>query len=506
MTDILLVPVAVTYLGVVLALFVFGVNFSYLTWAAFREQRTRPRTETPPVLPMVTVQLPIFNERYVAESVVDAAARIRYPRDRFQIQVLDDSTDDTTDILARCIEKWRGCGVRIEHIRRASRIGYKAGALSQGLQRALGEYIAVFDADFTPSPDFLERTVPVLHADRSLAFAQARWGHTNRNQSLLTRAQAMSIDGHFGIEQQARWARGHCFNFNGTAGLWRRRAIIDAGGWSHRTLTEDLDLSYRAHLRGWSAAYLHDLEVQAELPVSMDAYRRQQHRWARGSLQCAAYLIPIVGRSDLRLRSKVQAVLHLSGYVIHLLLLSLVVLYPAAVLLSRNYPSLLSLLGMMAMLNLVALAPSALFLSAQHYVGRRWYAAIPVVALLTLVGVGMMVNTGRAALSVLGGRTAIFERTPKFGAEGARSDWRRLGYHGGVDVITIVELGAVLICVWTAWLAATTGTWAIAVYTLIFGAGFVLNVGLTFWHAIGVAIQRPSDLADVEFRALRSHD
>ncbi len=364
--------------------------------------------------PKIAVQLPVFNEMYVARRLIDAVARFDYPPDKLEIQVLDDSTDETRAIVDQAVEFWRSRGLEIAVLRRQDRAGYKAGALAAGLERTDAAYIAIFDADFIPSPDFLKRTYPVLHADAGLAFVQTRWGHTNRGQSALTFLQSLSIDGHFSVEQQARWQAGYFFNFNGTAGIWRRNAITDAGGWSHETLTEDLDLSYRAFLKGWRAAYLRKVESPAELPVSFHAYRRQQQRWAQGSLECAANYIPRVWQSGHSLRLKISATLHLSGYAIHLLLLSLSLLYPLLLAEATRYPTLLSIFSFLALTNIAGFAPLALFTVAQQQLERRWWRLVPFIVLLSLLGAGMMLTTARAAWRAASGRRGVSERTPKF--------------------------------------------------------------------------------------------
>lgn len=497
MPDVLLAPLVIAYVAIVLALLLFGLNFAYLTWTALRWRRPTTFCERSSLLPRVTVQIPIFNERYVVERAIEAAAALRYPRHLLEIQLLDDSTDDTADIVSECADRVRSDDLRVEHIQRPHRQGFKAGALGAGLEKAQGDFIAIFDVDFVPEPDFLEKTVPVLGGDSSLAFVQTRWGHLNREQSILTRIQALSIDGHFGIEQQAKWLRGHCFNFNGTAGLWRKEAICDSGGWSQRTLTEDLDLSYRAFLRGWSACYLNDVVVRAELPVSFLAYRRQQYRWARGSFQCAVRLVPEIWRSQLATLSKIEATFHLGGYFIHLLLLSLVGIFPGVLYVAQAYPTLLSLFGTMALLNIAALVPSAMFLSAQHLAGRRWYRAVPVVVVLTLVGVGMMVNTAKAAVGAVGGKAGVFRRTPKFGPSGdAGRRWHQLRYQGNFDVIVAVELVIALLCVWTSWQASMRGSLAIATYASIFSAGLAFNATVTIYQAARIAFNQFTAMSD----------
>ena len=296
MLDLLFIPLLLIYFGILATLFAYGANFFHLTLIAIRSGKAAPPEAVPGEWPNIAVQLPVYNEMYVARRLIDAVASFDYPPDKLEIQVLDDSTDETQTIVDQAVEYWRSRGLNIAVLRRSDRRGFKAGALAAGLERTDAPYVALFDADFIPKPDFLKRTYPTLHGDERLAFVQTRWGHTNRGQSLLTFLQSLSIDGHFTVEQHARWRAEYFFNFNGTAGIWRREAIIDAGGWSQKTLTEDLDLSYRAFLKDWRAAYLRNVESPAELPVSFHAYRRQQQRWAQGSFECAAKYIPQVWR------------------------------------------------------------------------------------------------------------------------------------------------------------------------------------------------------------------
>ncbi len=299
MLDLIFIPLLLLYFTVLTALFIYGANFLHLTWTALRSKDVSPPAVIPDAWPSVCVQLPIYNEMYVSQRLLDATAAIDYPAEKLEIQVLDDSTDETSVIAERAVQHWRERGVNITHVRHGSREGFKAGALAYGMDRTDAEYVTIFDADFIPRRDFLRQTVPVLYADDGLSFVQTRWGHTNRSHSLLAFLQSLSIDGHFAVEQYWRWKLGYFFNFNGTAGVWRKAAMIDAGGWHDETLTEDLDLSVRAYLRGWRAAFVRDVESPAELPVSFDAYRRQQHRWARGSLECAYKYMPTIWRSTL---------------------------------------------------------------------------------------------------------------------------------------------------------------------------------------------------------------
>ena len=487
MLDLLLIPVAVIYLAVIGALFIYGVNFFYLTYLALRNRAHAADSVSLGPWPRVTVQLPIYNELYVAERLIDAAANLDYGADLLEIQVLDDSTDETVEIARHAVERWQSRGIRIVHLHRSNRVGYKAGALANGLEHAHGEFLAIFDADFIPPRDFLRRTLGHF-ANPRVAFVQTRWGHVNRDYSVFTFLQALAIDAHFMVEQFARSRSGYWFNFNGTAGVWRRAALEDAGGWTSDTLTEDLDLSYRAFLRGWQAVYLREVEVPAELPVSFSAYRRQQHRWARGSFECARKLLPQVWHAPISLAQKVEATLHLTGYGVHLLLAALVVLYPFVLLLSQRYPGLVSIFGIALIFNVTTFAPTVFFVIAQQQLGRRWWRLIPMILCITVLGAGMMLNTARAALQISLNPNGVFERTPKFGIAQRKEDWRRRRYQVRLDRIVFFELAFALFNIGTALLALLLGNWAIALYTLLFCLGLLFTSGVTILQT--VAVQR----------------
>ena len=477
--SLLFILIAALYLAVVAVLFVFGVNFFYLTFLASRSFAAKPMHPLPEFLPKVTVQLPLYNELYVAERLVKAAARLDYPQELLEIQVLDNSTDETSAMMKSLVLQLRAKGSNIVYLHRTERTGYKAGALAAGLNRAMGDFVAIFDADFVPSPDFLRRALPSLGNPR-VAFVQARWGHLNRNYSILTRLQSLAIDAHFIIEQTARASGHYWFNFNGTAGIWRKQAILDAGGWRWDTLTEDLDLSYRAFLHGWEAVYLPDLEVPAELPVTFSAYRRQQHRWARGSLECAMKLIPQVWRSSLPFSKKVEASLHLAGYGIHLLLLALAILYPAVVVLAQHYPGLVNLFGFSVLLSLTGFAPTIFFIAAQKQLRGDWLRLLPAILFMTALGSGMMTNTAHAALQILSGKAGVFERTPKYGIILERQDWKnKKKYQLGLDSLVVVELLLALWNIGTLVLAFRAGDWGIGLYACIFSIGLLFVAGMT---------------------------
>ena len=460
-------------------LFGFGLNLLYLTVRALRRPCLGFRS--PPegwrgAEPHVCVQLPIYNERYVAERVIDAACRLEWPRDRFAVQVLDDSDDETVDIVAARTAHWRAMGVAIEQVRRPTREGFKAGALAFGLARTEAPFIAIFDADFVPPRDFLRRIMGAFDSPRT-AFAQARWGHLDETYSMFTRLQAMAIDFHFLVEQPVRSSSGYFTNFTGTAGVWRRAAIEDAGGWSARTLTEDLDLSYRAQLRGWRAAYLEDVVVPEELPVSIDAYRRQQSRWATGSFQTAIRLAGSVLRSERSAAVKFQALIHLVAYGVGPVMLLQLACYPL-LLTSPGGARLPGLVGLSATVALlVGVAPWIGFVAAQTRRGRRWWTGLPAL-LCQVVGAGMSVNTTFALMRALrsGGE---FERTPKHRIVARGQEWRDQAYVRVGDARVLVEAAAAIASAAMVPIAAVRGQWLIAVYAGMFATGFAFVVCLS---------------------------
>src|SRR6267142_5716959 len=297
----------VSYFFVCIILAVYGWHRYYLVYLYLKNRGKEPKPGPPlSPAPVVTIQLPLYNEMYVADRLIEAVCRIDYPRERLEIQVLDDSADETRSIAEQTVRRFAAEGIDIKYYHRVDRIGYKAGALEAGLKVARGEFVGIFDADFIPTADFLARLMPHFR-DPKVGMVQARWGHINQDYSLLTKIQAILLDGHFILEHGGRNRGGRFFNFNGTAGVWRRSAIADAGGWQHDTLTEDLDLSYRAQLRGWRFVFVSDVIAPAEVPVEMNAFKSQQHRWAKGSVQTCLKLLPRILRADLPLGVKVEA-------------------------------------------------------------------------------------------------------------------------------------------------------------------------------------------------------
>ena len=379
-------------------------------------------------LPPVTVQLPMFNERYVARRIIEQACRIDYPSDRLEIQVLDDSTDETREIAQETIKRMRAAGHNVVYLHRTNRVGYKAGALEEGLRQASGEFVAIFDADFLP-PEQILRDIVHYFTDERVAMVQSRWAHLNRDLSILTQAQAVLLDGHFVIEHTARNRSDRFMSFNGTGGIWRKSAIADAGGWQHDTLTEDLDLSYRAQLNGWKFVFLPEITSPAELPPEMNAFKAQQHRWTKGGAQTCLKLLPRVMRSKIGWWVKLEAFFHLTSCLVYLLivLLSLLVgpaLYAKLILGGRDpiwrlsYEVVLFAVGFGA--------PLLFYIISQRVLKYSWFESVKYVPALMAVGVGIAFNNALATLEGFFGQTGEFVRTPKFGDEAASSgDWRK---------------------------------------------------------------------------------
>jgi cellulose synthase/poly-beta-1,6-N-acetylglucosamine synthase-like glycosyltransferase len=475
---VLILAVLCLYGSILAFLFAYGLNFYHLSRIAVRNRESEPEKPSLKEHPPVTVQLPIYNERYVVSRLIDAAAQLNYPLDRLQIQVLDDSSDETRSIAAAAVAHHRACGVNIQYVRRKKRTGFKAGALAHGLRSAQGDFIVIFDADFLPEPEFLQETIPHFN-DPEVGFVQTRWGHLNERYSLLTHLQALSIDGHFGVEQFARFHGGYFMNFNGTAGVWRRAAIEDAGGWSARTLTEDLDLSYRAQLKGWRPVYLRDCSTKAELPVRLNAYRRQQYRWARGSFETARLMIPDVLRAKIGHATKLQALLHLTGYGIHALMFLLALIYPAIVHLSVGRPYLVGVFGLAMVFNFTAFAPTLYFTLAQAEMGRNWLKLLPKILFLSILGSGMMINNVQAILHSFKRRAGRFERTPKYGIIGSKRSAEAGLYRSRLGTSLLVEFGMLAYNLNTTRIAIMAGNYVIAVYSGIFALGLLYVLTMT---------------------------
>ncbi len=452
------IVVALGYTFVLVPLFFYGVNGYVLLW--WRKRWKAPARAVPIEWPSVTVQLPIYNERDVVARVIEAAGRLRYPG-KLDIQLLDDSTDDTAAIAARVIARVRARGVNIEHIRRANRVGYKAGALAHGLTLSEADLVLILDADFVPEESFLVDTVPYFTTD-DIACVQGRWGHLNRDASGFTRSQALGIDVHFTIEQRARAAAQWTVAFNGTAGLWRRSALEDAGGWSADTLTEDLDLSYRAWLRGWRIVYADRAVCPAELPEDMLAFKAQQRRWARGSTTTARKLLGRIWRADVGLGAKVQATLHLTHYAVHPLILASAALALPFGLVAPPGASLWTILPALAMATGGPIGMS-LAAAAESDAGEPWLTRLRDVAALVLIGTGLAVSNTVAVFRGLSTKPAEFRRTPKGGAASS--------YRVAADGLGLAELGCAVACGALAGWLAHRGIVTMVPFLLLYAVG-----------------------------------
>ena len=462
-----------TYFFVLVILAVYGWHRYYLVYLYMKNKDRRP--VAPPIpdpFPTVAVQLPIYNEMYVADRLIDAVCRLDYPPERLEIQVLDDSTDETTQVAEQAVRRNAAAGVNITYIHRTDRTGYKAGALDAGLRRATGEYIAIFDADFIPSPDFLRRTVPFF-ADPKVAMVQARWGHINQDYSLLTKIQSILLDGHFVLEHGARNRSGLFFNFNGTAGIWRRSAIGDAGGWQHDTLTEDLDLSYRAQLRGWQFVFLQDLVSPAEVPVEMNAFKSQQHRWAKGSIQTCRKLLPQILRSNLPVTVKAEAFFHLTANFNYLLMCVLSVLMAPSMVIRFNMGWYEMLLIDVPLFLAATASVANFYMVCQRELHADWKTRLKYLPFLMSIGIGLTVNNTRAVLEALFNRQSEFARTPKYRIEAEADEWIGKKYRQSVVVQPAIELALGLYFTATVFYALANGIYGTLPFLVLFQLGFL---------------------------------
>jgi cellulose synthase/poly-beta-1,6-N-acetylglucosamine synthase-like glycosyltransferase len=427
----------------------------------------KPFTE----LPRVTVQVPSYNEMYVVERAIDAVCGLDYPRDRLDIQVLDDSTDETQTVARNAVERWRDLGLDIHYIHRSHRDGFKAGALENGLRRAKGDFIAIFDADFVPEPDFLQKAIHHF-TDPRIGMVQARWEHLNRQYSFLTRIQAIFLDGHFMLESFTRFVSGRFFNFNGTAGIIRRKTIEDAGGWEHDTLTEDLDLSYRAQIRGWKFVFLPDVTVPAELPVEMNSFKSQQCRWAKGAMQTCKKMLYRILKSDLSAGEKLEAWYHLTGNVCYplMLLLSLILLPALVIRFNQGWFELLILDLPLFILSFSSV--TTFYVTSQKVLHKDWYKRVLYLPGLIAVGIGMGVSVAKAVLEGALGIKSPFVRTPKFSVEGGKGEWKSKKYRAEIGVIPLIEIAMGVYFTGVNFYALRLGIYGVVPFLLLFQFGY----------------------------------
>jgi len=461
------------YLSVLIGLSGYGLHRYFIVYLFLKNRRRVPQPLSHfEQLPVITVQLPLFNEIYVVERLLKSVSELDYPRERLQIQVLDDSTDETRCLTASCAQKLAERGFDVELIHRTDRVGYKAGALEAGLATARGDFVCILDADFVPQPELLRSAVHFF-TDPKVGMIQTRWGHINRGYSLLTRVQAMFLDGHLLLEQVARSRSGRFFNFNGTAGLWRKSCIAESGGWQHDTLTEDLDLSYRAQLAGWKFVFLTDVVTPAELPVDMNGFKSQQHRWTKGSIQTCKKLLPRIWQSGLPLPIKIEATGHLTSNFAYLLLACLcVLLHPSAGGPQSGWLRMF-LLDVPIFLS-ASVSVAVFYICAQRELHpRTWMKEILLLPALIALGVGLSINNARAVLEAVFNHPSEFTRTPKYGIENKRQTWRSCRYMPLKSVLPIVEVGFAIYFSYLVWYAVAHGQYFTLPFLVMFQCGFL---------------------------------
>src|SRR5256712_3160482 len=463
----------VCYLSVLIGLSAYGVHRYFIIYLYLKNRKRAPvPARYFEQLPTVTMQLPIFNEMYVAERLLRSVSELDYPRELLKIQVLDDSIDETREITSSCADELRCRGFNVQLIHRVDRTGFKAGALAVGLDSAEGEFVCILDADFVPQPDLLKRTIDFF-TDPRVGMIQTRWGHLNRSYSLLTRAQAMFLDGHLLLEQTARSRSGRFFNFNGTAGLWRRSCIEEAGGWQHDTLTEDLDLSYRAQLVGWKFIFLPDVVTPAELPVDMNGFKSQQHRWTKGSIQTCKKLLPRIWRSELPFAIKAEATGHLVSNFAYLLLACLcVLLHP-----STGGPQsgwVRTFLIDIPIFLTASVSVAVFYICAQRELHpRTWMKEMLLLPCLLALGVGLSLNNARAVLEAVFNHKSDFTRTPKYGIERKAQPWRSCRYMPLKSLLPAAELFFAVYFSYFVWYAIEHGQFLSVPFLLMFQFGFL---------------------------------
>ncbi len=489
------IAILVFYFILLLILSIFGAHRYYLLYLyqKHRNDKKEPKGKFKE-LPGVTVQLPLYNEMYVAERLINAVCKFDYPKTKLEIQVLDDSTDETKELVAKVVEKYKNEGFDIKHIHREDRKGYKAGALENGMKLAKYEYFAIFDADFIPPPEFLKKTIHYF-TDPKVGMVQIRWGHINRNYSLLTEVQSILLDGHFVLEHTVRNRSGRFFNFNGTGGIWRKQAIIDGGGWQHDTLTEDLDLSYRVQMKGWEFVYIPDIISPAELPVSIKAFKTQQHRWAKGAIQTGKKLMPRIIKSDLPLKIKLEAFFHLCANIAYLFMIPLSIAIFPTVVIRRNLNWDQMILIDIPFLLLATFSFSSFYFFAQKQVLKKWSRKIKYLPFVSAIGIGLSVNNAIAVWQGLfDKKDSEFVRTPKYGVKKSREDITNKKYKSKMGYLPFIELLFGIYFTLTIVVSIQKGIYLTIPFLLIFQFGYLYMALLSFSEDIKLYLLRRKSL------------
>ncbi|MFN8062040.1 MAG: cellulose synthase family protein [Vicinamibacterales bacterium] len=477
--------VLASYFFVLSILAVYGWHRYYLVYLYMKNRDrapgVRPALDTWPV---VTIQLPIFNELYVVERLIAAVCAMDYPKALLEIQVLDDSTDETREIAELAVRRFQAQGFDIHYLHRADRTGFKAGALEAGLAVARGEFVAIFDADFVPPAHFLTSSLPHF-SDARIGMVQARWGHINYEYSLLTKIQSILLDGHFVLEHGGRNRAGCFFNFNGTAGIWRRATIVSAGGWQHDTLTEDLDLSYRAQLAGWRFVFLPNVISPAEVPVEMNGFKSQQHRWAKGSIQTCLKLLPRILASDLPLGVKAEAFFHLTANFNYVLMVVLSILMFPSMYVRYNMGWTEMLLIDVPLFLAATMSFMNFYLVSQREAHKDWKARLRYLPMLMAVGIGLSINNARAVVEALLGRVSEFKRTPKYGIERQSDEWVGKKYRQSMLSQPLVEMAFGIYFTGTVLYALANQIYGTLPFLVLFQFGFLYTGLLSLLQQVG---------------------
>jgi len=476
--------VIVAYFISLTILFLFGSSGFVMIYYYLKHRETKtPKAGTLLTFPMVTLQLPVYNEYYVVERLINACCRMDYPREMLEIQILDDSTDETVEIIANLVGRKQAEGFDIKHLHRTNRKGYKAGALKEGLKTCRGEFVAIFDADFIPKRDFLLQTVPYFLEDKTIGLVQTRWEHLNSNYSFLTRAQAMALDGHFVIEQNVRNKAGFFINFNGTGGIWRKECIFDSGNWEADTLTEDLDLSYRAQLRGWKFKFLNDVTSPAELPSEINALKSQQFRWTKGAIETAQKILPKVWKSSLPLERKIHATFHLSNNIVFPFILLAGILNVPLIFI-KHQGGYETWFAIMAVFVFAFIGSFLFYLYSQKDVYHDWQKRMLLFPLFMAGNMGFAVNNTRAVIEGLFGKKSEFVRTPKFSVVDKHDNWVDKKYVlMDVSYTVIIELVLSLYCFFGVAASVYYLELAAIPFQLLFSVGFGMVAWLSLRHA-----------------------
>jgi len=438
----------------------------------------------PDEYPVVTIQLPMYNELYVIERLIKSVCNIKYPIDKLHVQVLDDSTDETVGIASKLVDDFRTKGYDIEYIHRTNRDGYKAGALKAGLETAKGEFVAIFDADFVPNDDFLMKTIPYFN-NKNIGMVQTRWEHLNEEYSFITRAAALALDGHFVIEQQVRNKAGFFINFNGTAGVWRKETIIDAGNWHADTLTEDLDLSYRAQLKGWKFMFLNDVTSPAELPADINALKTQQFRWTKGAVETAKKMLPVVFKSDLSFKIKLECFVHLTSNIVFPFIIVVALLNIPLVIIKNTVGGYDNYYNLMSVFVLASISTFLFYMYAQRAIHLDWRRRLLLFPVFLAGSMGFAVNNTKAVMEALFNKKSGFVRTPKSNIEHAGDQWQNKKYkQKKIDWTVVVELGLAAYYVVGIGISAYHMEIAAIPFQLLFLMGFGTVGYMSLKHAL----------------------